>query len=162
MAYVARGDGKSAAEERKALDQQITALPADALFGFNPAKSILGVAGAQLDARIAENAKQDAKVTEALNRAIAAEDALAYDEPPDWYLHARESLGGYLLRSGKPAEAENAFRADLDRNFRNGRSLYGLAQALRAQGKTWAAASVDEEFHRAWKDADVKLTVDDL
>lgn len=162
MGYAAKGDVTRAAEERKALDHQITALPADALVGFNPAKSVLGVAAAMLDARIAESSKQDAKALEALNRAVAAEDQLAYDEPPDWYLHARESLGGFLMRSGKPAEAEKVFRADLDRNFRNGRSLYGLAQALRAQGKTWAAASVDEEFHRAWKDADVKLTVDDL
>ncbi|HET9325706.1 MAG TPA: hypothetical protein VFQ05_02930 [Candidatus Eisenbacteria bacterium] len=162
MAYAAKGDAARAAEERRALETQIGALPAEAMVGFNPGKSILGIAAALLDARIAESAKQDAKALEALNRAVAAEDQLAYDEPPDWYLHARESLGGFLLRSGKPVEAEKAFRADLDRNFRNGRSLFGLAQSLRAQGKTWASASVDQEFQRVWKDADVKLTVDDL
>jgi hypothetical protein len=162
MAYAGKGDVPHAAEERKALEAQIGVLPAEAAVGFNSGKSILGLAATMLDARIAEASKQDAKALEALNRAVAAEDQLNYDEPPDWYLHARESLGGFLLRSGKPVEAEKAFRADLDRNFRNARSLFGLAQALRAQGKSWAAGAVDDEFKQAWKDADVKLAVDDL
>jgi len=162
MAYAAQGDVGKATEERKALDAATAALPAEAAIGFNPGKSILGLAAAMLDARIAEISKQDAKALEALKRAVAAEDGLAYDEPPDWYLHSRESLGGFFLRSGKPVEAEKAFREDLDHNFRNARSLFGLAQSLRAQGKNWAAASVDDEFKRAWKDSDVKLTVDDL
>ena len=162
MAYASRGDVTHATEERGALDGLIATLPAEAVVGFSPAKSVLGVAAALLDGRIAEASKQDAKAAAALQRAIAAEDQLPYDEPPDWYLHPRESLGGLLLRQGKPAEAEKVFRDDLDRNFRNPRSLFGLARALEAQGKTWAAAAVEQEFQLAWKGADTKLAVADL
>ena len=43
-------------------------------------------------------------------RAVSAEDALAYDEPPAWYYPVRESLGGACLRAGKPVLAEAGLR----------------------------------------------------
>jgi hypothetical protein len=51
-------------------------------------------------------------------------------------------------------EAQAAFREALE----NGWSLFGLAQSLRAQGKSADAAAVDERFRRAWARADVTLT----
>ena len=54
------------------------------------------------------------------------------------------------------------FRADLEKNRRNGRSLFGLAESLRAQGKHYAARAVQREFERAWKAADTKLRIEDL
>jgi hypothetical protein len=50
------------------------------------------------------------------------------------------------------------FRADLERNRRNGRSLFGLIQSLKAQKKDYAATLVQREFDAAWKNADVTLT----
>jgi hypothetical protein len=90
------------------------------------------------------------------------EDALAYDEPPAWFLPVRESLGGALLRSGDSAAAEKVFRADLEKNVRNGRSLFGLMESLKAQGKKEASRSVQREFESAWKNADTQLRVEDL
>ena len=87
---------------------------------------------AVLDARIAE-ARGDRKAAIASWRAVAAEDALAYDEPPAWYYPMRESLGAALLADGQAAEAEKVFREDLASHPRNGRSLYGLPQTLKAQ-----------------------------
>jgi Flp pilus assembly protein TadD len=95
-------------------------------------------------------------------RAVAAEDSLAYDEPPTWYYPVRESLGGALLRSGRPAEAEAVFREDLKLNPRNGRSLFGLMESLKAQKKTMQADWVRREFETAWKRAQVQLRVEDL
>jgi hypothetical protein len=43
---------------------------------------------------------------------------------------------------------------------RNGWSLFGLAEALRKQGKVEAAAMVQREFESAWEKSDVKLRVD--
>lgn len=48
------------------------------------------------------------------------------------------------------------------KNRRNGRSLYGLPESLKAQGKTYSAQSVQKEFEEAWKQADTKLRVEDL
>ena len=99
---------------------------------------------------------------EVLRKAVEIEDALAYDEPPTWYLPARESLGGALLRSGQAAEAERVLRADLERNRRNGRSLFGLISALTSQGRAYDAAFVRQEFERAWESADTQLRLEDL
>ena len=93
---------------------------------------------------------------------MATEDSLPYDEPPDWYLHTRESLGGFYLRAGKWSDAEHAFREDLAKHPRNGRSLFGLAEALKGEGRTIEADLVREQFAQAWKIADVRLGVTDL
>jgi Tfp pilus assembly protein PilF len=90
------------------------------------------------------------------------QDALGYDEPPSWYYPVRENLGAELLASKQPALAEAVYRADLKRNPENPRSLFGLAQSLRAQGKTPEAAKVEERFTKAWAHADVTLAPDCL
>jgi hypothetical protein len=41
-----------------------------------------------------------------LRRAVAVQDSLKYDEPPDWFYPVRESLGAVLLLNGNAAEAE--------------------------------------------------------
>ena len=86
------------------------------------------------------------------------QDRLPYTEPPAWFYPVRHSLGAALLEAGKPAEAEAVYREDLDRNPGNGWALFGLAEAMRAQGKTEAAKAIDADFREAWKHADVKLT----
>jgi TolA-binding protein len=69
----------------------------------------------------------------------------------------RQALGAVLLQFGRAADAEQVYRDDLKRNPGNGWSLFGLAQSLRAQGKTAEAARVDESFRKAWAQADVTL-----
>ena len=64
--------------------------------------------------------------------------------------------------SGDYAAAEKVFRADLEKNLRNGRSLFGLMESLKAQGKKSAAQFVQREFEAAWKNADTRLRVEDL
>ncbi len=123
---------------------------------------MLKIAEHALEARIAW-AKGDKKAAvEAWHKAVEAQDALNYDEPPGWYYPVRESLGGALLLSGDAAGAEKVFRADLEQNPRNGRSLFGLMESLKAQGKQAAAQLVQWEFEMAWKNADTKLRVEDL
>src|SRR5437667_94814 len=90
--------------------------------------------------------------------AMKIEDDQIYTEPPDWYYPIRHSLGAVLLRAGRAAEAEQLYREDLKRFPENGWSLFGLAQALRAQGKSAEAADVDARFARAWAGTDVTLT----
>ena len=93
-----------------------------------------------------------------LERAVRYEDALIYQEPPDWHAPVRQNLGAVLLAAGRPDEAETVFWEDLKQNPENGWSLFGLAQALKAQGKNDDAAAVEARFKKAWKEADVKLT----
>lgn len=163
MAYAGTGKTAEAETELQTLLAATEALPADADYGQNNARAVLKIAEHFLRARLA-SAKGDRKgAIESLRRAVESEDALLYDEPPGWYHPlSRESLGGALLLDGQTAEAERVFREDLRRNRRNGRSLFGLAESLKAQGRTREAELVRREFERAWKDADTRLRVEDL
>ncbi len=66
-------------------------------------------------------------------------------------------LGGVLLINGDAAGAEKVFRADLDRNPRNPRSLFGLQQALKAQKRDYDAGFVETQFRDSWKGGEVKV-----
>ncbi|TMB10405.1 MAG: hypothetical protein E6J71_26835 [Deltaproteobacteria bacterium] len=162
VAFAATGKRREARAEREALEAARRALPADAMFGYSRGADVLELAAAILDARLAEAGGDRAGAVMPWRRAVEVQDRLNYDEPPDWYYPVRESLGGALLRAGRPAEAEMVFRADLERNPRNPRSLFGLAESLRAQKKAADAAWVRAAFEGAWRDADAPLTSRDL
>ena len=115
-----------------------------------------------VEARLANAQHQTDTAIEHLRKAVTLEDTLDYAEPPDWLAPTRESLGAALLQAGKVAQGEAIFREDLKRNPRNPRSLFGLAEALKAEGKTTEAATVRQQFQRAWSKADTKLALSDL
>ncbi len=164
MALAATGKTEDAEAELKAFLAFSQAIPPETGYGSqNKARDVLKIAENFLKARLAR-AKNDKKgAVEFLRKAVEAEDALAYDEPPGWYHPmSRESLGGALMLDGQYAEAEKVFREDLLHNRRNGRSLFGLAESLQAQGKRREAELVRREFERAWKNADTPLRVEDL
>jgi len=115
-----------------------------------------------VEASLARVLRQTGEAIAHLQRAVSIEDTLDYDEPPDWLAPTRESLGAALLATGKSSEAETVFREDLKRNPRNPRSLFGLAETLRAEGKGAEAVTFQQQFAQAWRNADTKLTLSDL
>jgi tetratricopeptide (TPR) repeat protein len=151
------GRTETAAAERARMETLARQIPADAAAMLNPARQILELASVDLAARMARSRKDAAEEIRQWRQAVELEDALAYMEPPDWYYPTREQLGGALLRVGQAGEAEGVFRKDLEKNPRNGRSLHGLREALRAQGKTESLALVEREFRTAWEHADTEL-----
>ncbi len=153
---------KGAISKAKAERQELAALVNQPASGDNSVPGAASLALEVLDARIAA-AQADHKASLAhWRRAVEMQDALPYSEPPDWYYPVRESLGGELARAGQYAEAEGVFRADLQRNPGNPRSLFGLLQTLTAQNKTAASGSVRQRFENAWKYAEVSLRLEDL
>jgi tetratricopeptide (TPR) repeat protein len=162
MAFSATRVPEKAYADRLALISETQAIPAETPLGFNPAHQVLDIAVLMLDASIARSGHDYKLAAELLNRAAQAEDVLNYDEPPDWYLPPRESLGGLLFIDGRYAEAETVFRAELKAHPNNPRALFGLAECLAAQGKNEAAAKFRAEFEAGWKYADTKLTMADL
>ena len=107
-----------------------------------------------LIANIAFNKKNYNDAFAAINKAIAAENGLIYAEPNSWILPARQYLGAFLLRLGKPAEAEKIYREDLIRNPGNGWSLLGLYQSLEAQKKTSELVKLKPVFMNSFSRAD--------
>jgi len=159
VAFAGRGDRVSAAAEQAALEALRSAVPASMGWGLNKFKDALAIASETVAARLAPT---PAEAVPHWRRAVAAQDALSYDEPPGWYYPVRESLGAALLLAGKAAEAESIFREGVQRSPRNGRMLFGLMESLRAQGKNQDADWVKREFDAAWARADVTLSVEDL
>jgi len=159
VAFVARGDRTAARQEQAALEAIRAGLPADARFGYNKEADVVALALEIVAARLAD---APADAIPHWQRAVAIQDAFNYDEPPDWYYSVRESLGAALLRAGKAAEGESAFREGIKRSPRNGRMLFGLMESLRAQGKDDDAAWVEREFQAAWAKADIKLKLEEM
>jgi tetratricopeptide (TPR) repeat protein len=91
-----------------------------------------------------------------LEIAVATQDELPYTEPPFWYYPTRHALGKALLVAGKAEEAEAVYRRDLEDYPRNGWSMFGLIESLKAQGKD--ASDVMDKFALVWSHADVTLT----
>lgn len=163
MAAAASGDVKRAEALRAEYAKARDALGAATTVGsLNSAAAYFAVASNVLDARIAQARGDRQAAIASWQKAVAAEDALSYDEPATWYYPTRESLGAALLLDGQAAEAEKVFREDLERHPRSGRSLYGLTRALEAQKKTSDAAWAQTQFEAAWKDADTKLRLEDM
>lgn len=165
MALAAKGKVAEAEAEHRIVSEAADKTPPDQVFAMpvnNKAKDVLNIATNVLGAKIALAKHDQANAVSMLRRAVAIQDSLKYDEPPDWFYPVRESLGAVLLLNGNAADAEKVFREDLDRNPRNPRSLFGLAEALRAQNRTYDAQFVDKQFQSNWKSTEIKLKVADL
>lgn len=128
------------------------------LFSPNTARAVLAIGPEVLAGEIAAARGEHERAVGHLERAVRLEDALVYTEPAEWHYPPRLALGAILLDAGRPAEAETVYWEDLRRNRHNGWALFGLAQALRAQGKEEQAALIDERFEKAWERADVQLS----
>lgn len=156
------GKTTEAQAELDALRAVVKSIPADAGIGNSSAHGVLKVADELLTGEIAMKRNDKKAGIEALRRAAAAEDLVNYNEPPDWHLPSREWLGRALLRTGDFAGAESVYRKEIGKNPRNGRALFGLAEALDKQGKKSSAELVRREFQQAWTNADTELTAEAL
>lgn len=162
LALTDLGKPREAEKELAELRVIMKSTPFDAGIGNSLAQNVLKTAELMLEGEIILAKGNKAAAVETLRRAVAAEDLVNYNEPPDFDIPVREWLGRALLRSGRPAEAESVFREEIGKHPKNGRALFGLAEALNKQGKTTAAGLVRREFEAAWRDADTTLTVAEL
>jgi tetratricopeptide (TPR) repeat protein len=125
--------------------------------GGGSLNDLVSVAAPVVAARIAATELRSDDAIRELEKAAAAEDGLLSVGRTGWFFPVRHLLGAQLLIAGRGAEAERVYREDLKRNPGNGWALYGLAAALRAQGRRSAAAVSERELAHAWKAADVRL-----
>jgi tetratricopeptide (TPR) repeat protein len=159
IAFNAKGQAADAKTELGELEKIIASVPAERTVAFFfRAKNVLQLAANVLAGEMAAKAGDIASAERLLRAAVAEQDTHWFSEPPPWYFPVRQSLGAILVKAGRAADAEQVYRDDLTRNPGNGWSLYGLAQSLRAQGKTADAGRTEERFAKAWAQADVKLS----
>ncbi|MBS1517134.1 MAG: hypothetical protein JSS91_03520 [Bacteroidetes bacterium] len=137
-------------------------VPEDAIIGINPASLILSMMQDIIFGRIAITEDRAENGISLLLDAVAKEDMINYDEPPDYYPSVRLMLGSAYYFVENYAEAEKVFRDDLKKYPNNGRGLFGLMESLKAQGKDSEAAEIETRFREAWKNADTELNIYDL
>jgi tetratricopeptide (TPR) repeat protein len=124
---------------------------------LNLPDAVLRIAVESLAGEVAAEQRNFTAAIAHLETAVRLQDALAYTEPDDWHYPARHSLAAILMQAGRHAEAETVYWDDLSRHPKNGWALFGVAEALRAQGKIEAAKNVDADFRESWKHADIQL-----
>lgn len=161
MAFIRKKNFAAASKEIEAVrkianDPKLIETPSS--MSLNLADSVLKVAATVLDGEMAAAQGNYEVAIAHLDRAVRYHDNLIYTEPDDWHQPVRHALGAVLLDAGRPAEAEAVYWEDLRRNPKNGWSLFGLAKALQAQGKTDQAKLVEADFKKVWADSDVTLT----
>jgi tetratricopeptide (TPR) repeat protein len=159
MAYLGTKDIDKAKAELASLKAiaSLDTLKVLTIWGINKLSDVADIAQKVLEGEIlAAEGKTDESI-KLLREAMAIEDQLNYDEPPDWFFSVRHHLGALLLSAGKPEEAIQVYLDDLKNLPKNGWALNGLAQAYRDTKQTALAAETDAKFKEAWMYADVKL-----
>jgi hypothetical protein len=158
LAFAAKQEVTAAEREEKALTAIASSEEAKQVSTpIFPVADTLAVSAHWLAGKVAGAKGDTREMIAQLEKAVALETALPYMEPSYWPVPARTALGAALLQSGDAVKAEQVFRDDLKYWARNGWSLLGLEQALRAQGKAQQADDVQRQFTAAWARADVKL-----
>ena len=93
-----------AQKELKSLRDVQATIPEDRVAGRHPMVKLVTIAGDILAGKLAATQGNDKeKINEAvasLERAVAAQDELQYDEPPPWFYPIRQSFGAVLLSAG--------------------------------------------------------------
>lgn len=159
MAFANTENLAKAREELLALKALSETEPIKAMkiWEINTTADICSIAIHVLEAEIFRLTGEAEHAIEHYKKAIAIEDQLNYNEPPDWFFSVRHFLGDLLLTTGKAEEAENVYREDLSYWVKNGFALNGLYHSLLLQKKQEEANTVKGMFDVAWKRADLEL-----
>ena len=162
-AYLAKGNMDKALIELKNLQDIAFSPDADKYrVGATPASSVLKVASHGLEGEVHMASGEYSRAVRSFKKGVEIEDLNNYTEPPDWAQPMRHYLGAALLKAGKPSEAEDVYRRDLQWNQNNGWSLYGLYQSLEMQGKEKESKDIFDKWTDAWKSADVNIQASHL
>jgi tetratricopeptide (TPR) repeat protein len=90
-------------------------------------------------------------------KAIDAERALGYREPPYYIRPVAETHGDALMRARRFADAKKSYQAALVERPNSGFPLFGIAQADLAAGDKAAANADFRALLKAWMNADGDL-----
>lgn len=159
MAFVGKKELGKAKEELAQL--QVIAkedtLKAQTIWEINSLASVADIAQKVLDAEILAGEKKYDESIARFEEAIAIEDQLNYNEPPDWFFSVRHHLGAVLLEANKPEQAIAVYEKDLERFPKNGWALQGMKRAYEMLKQDDKVTATTAMLKSAWEHADVQL-----
>ena len=127
------------------------------IWGINSMQDITEIAHRVLEASILDKEEKNTESIKLLQEAIAIEDNLNYNEPPDWFFSVRHHLGAALLQIKQYTEAMKVYEQDLSNLPNNGWALSGLLAAYKGLGDDVKSQQVQRQFNNAWQWADTRL-----
>ncbi len=127
------------------------------IWGINSVFDLCIIASKTLEAEICAKEKKFPAAIALLGEAVAKEDALNYNEPPDWFFSVRHHLGAVLLEANKFKDAVKVYQEDLKIYRENGWALRGMMNAYEKLGDKTNLDKTKLRFEQAWKYADIKI-----
>jgi tetratricopeptide (TPR) repeat protein len=128
------------------------------IWGINSVFDLCVIASKTLDGEIKAKEKNYTAAIALLQEAVDKEDALNYDEPPDWFFSVRHHLGAVLTDAGRLQDAIKVYEKDLTLYRENGWALKGLMNVYEKLGDRNKYETFKKRFQKAWQYADMKLS----
>lgn len=159
FAWLGKGDISKARQELNTLDSlaRDSSLQELTIWGINRISDIVSIASKVLKAEIRAKEKSFEESITLLKEAVSIEDALNYNEPPDWFFSVRHHLGAVLIESGRLDEAIKIYKEDLAWLPKNGWAQHGLKKAYQLKKDQKALAAIEKDLQQSWQYAVVKL-----
>ncbi|GAA2459484.1 hypothetical protein [Streptomyces glaucus] len=155
VALAATGRIAEAEEERRLFREAAARVQRTRTLFNNTCADILAIASAMLDGELAYREGDHEAAFAALERSVALDDGLPYDEPWGWMQPTRHAYGALLLEQGRIAEAEAVYRADLGLDDT-------LPRALQHPGNVWALHGLHECLLRRGEEGEARIVAQQL
>ena len=159
MAYLNKKNIPAAREEMNRLDSiaRDTVLKDLTIWAINSIADIVSIASKVLQGEIfAAESSYDASIR-LLREAVAMEDQLAYNEPPEWFFSVRHHLGAILLENKNYKEAIKIYKEDLNWLPKNGWAQHGLKAAYQNIKDQKSLTAIEKDILESWKYAEITL-----
>ena len=127
------------------------------IWGINSVFDLCVIASKTLEAEILAKEKNHTAAKTLLREAVVHEDALNYNEPPDWFFSVRHHLGAVLLEAGRYKDAVKVYEEDLGTYRENGWALKGLMNAYEKLNDKAGYEKARLRFEESWKHADMRI-----
>jgi tetratricopeptide (TPR) repeat protein len=159
MAFLGK---QNLAEAQKALDKldsiaQDSSLARQSIWGINSLAQIVEISKLILRGELSAANQNLPDAITILRQAIALEDQLNYNEPPDWFFSVRHHLGAILLDANELTAAEKIYQEDLQTLPKNGWALHGLLKVYEAKKDAAGIQKTKSNLQEVWRYADIKL-----
>ncbi len=159
MAFLGKEDLANAKKELEmlanyAVDESLKEI---SIWDINSVYTLVQIANNVLRAEILASEDSFDESIALLKEAIEIEDALNYNEPPDWFFSVRHNLGAVQLEAGRYEDAIKTYNEDLSNFPKNGWALHGLSEAYKGIGEDVLTENVNDQLSTIWVSADIKL-----
>lgn len=159
MAYIAKGDLDKARSELEGLKKYATddSMKEITIWDINTVGTLIGLADMVLEAELLSAQGRFKSSIALLKKAVIIEDALNYNEPPDWFFSIRHHLGDVLIKDQQYQAAIKIYKEDLNNLPRNGWAQHGLKLAYEHLGDTENVTKIEAAISKSWSTADIEL-----